>query len=210
MASATAAVPCCGAQHTPLLLLFCKVSFSHSYAHVVSYTVRQHWAQHFYSFYLSHQSNRANQLITRNCVLCRLFTCMACVLSSAGSCDTSLVCVMASCKPMVCTGCTAGSLEQCFCLAFVESCACLPGPTPSWLLGGMPLIRKHGGVAFASQALSRLYGPVWVFNFFTSNSMVFTVRLTCGITIYVLAMRMHESLEKVFGCTSPEAPPNGT
>lgn len=40
----------------------------------------------------------------------------------------------------------------------------------------MPLIRKHGGVAFASQVLSRLYGPVWVFTFFTANPMVYTVR----------------------------------
>ena len=42
-------------------------------------------------------------------------------------------------------------------------------------------------------------GPVWVFNFFSSNSMVFTVRPTCPQRHHhhMLAMHMHEPPEMV-------------
>ncbi len=33
---------------------------------------------------------------------------------------------------------------------------------PAWFLGSIPFIRKHGGAALAHQAMSKVYGPVWV------------------------------------------------
>ncbi|KAK9827982.1 hypothetical protein WJX81_005128 [Elliptochloris bilobata] len=36
-----------------------------------------------------------------------------------------------------------------------------PGPAAAWLLGSGPLVKKHGGIALAHQAMCRVYGPVW-------------------------------------------------
>jgi len=82
----------------------------------------------------------------------RQYTCMACGPYAAGSCATFPVRAINYARHAQLQRAPGCVLTPWFCA----------GPVPAWFLGSIPFIRKHGGAALAHQAMSKVYGPVWV------------------------------------------------
>ncbi len=91
---------------------------------------------------------------------------MACGCCSAGSCATSPV---RAAHPAA----RHAQLERA--PGLHADALPIAGPAPTWLLGSIPFIRRHGTAAFAHQAMSKEYGPVFV-SYTGAQPLIVTVR----------------------------------